>query len=172
MNTTFKTVLLTILTLSFFAIALVELSGISQTAFLNKYKGETITSTASVEDKLTPEEVVKRDEDVKKMRKTTMEVANAHYSFGKLKDGDKVRHTWVVKNTGTSPLMISNINTSCGCTAPYFSKQLIMPGREDEITLTFNSAGKSGHVTKNAHIMANTENSPFPISFDADVEPK
>lgn len=167
MNTTIKTVLLTILTLSVFAIALVELSGVSQTALLNKFNG---TGAIPAEGKLSSEELMKRDQMVKKMRKTTMEVDTTRYSFGTVKEGTKVRHTWVVKNTGTEPLMISNINVSCGCTAPYFSKDPILPGKQDEITLTFNSAGKSGHVSKNAQIIANVENSPFPIGFEADVE--
>ena len=40
MNPTLKTVLLTVLTLSLFAIALVELSGVSRTALINRFGGE------------------------------------------------------------------------------------------------------------------------------------
>lgn len=163
MNSTLKTILLTVLTLSIFAVALVELSGISQSAMFNKFRGDTT-------NKLSAEEQRKRDADIKKMAKTTMEVPDTKYNFGKIKEGQKVRHTWKVINTGTEPLMISNIVTSCGCTAPFFSREPLQPGREGEVTLEFNSAGKAGHVSKNAHILANIENSPFPISFDADVE--
>jgi len=168
MNATLKTILLTVLTLSVFAIAVVELSGVSYNAMINKY-GQA--GTAHTID-LSKDDQAKRDEEVNKLPKTTMEVPETKYSFGKMKEGDKVRHTWIVKNTGTHPLMIANVQTSCGCTAPFFPKEPILPGKEGEITLEFNSAGKEGHVQKNALIRANSDNAPFSIGFDAEVEKK
>ena len=106
------------------------------------------------------------------MPKKTMDVPNTKFDFGKMKDGDKVRHNWTVKNTGSNPLMISNVQTSCGCTAPSFPKEPILPGAEAIITLEFNSAGKEGLVNKNALIIANTDDSPFSIGFTAEVEKK
>jgi hypothetical protein len=169
MNATLKTILLTVLTLSFFAIALVELSGVSQTALFNKFGANT---EGKEEVKLTPDDKAKRDEEMKAMPKTTMEVPNTKFDFGKMKEGEKVRHNWIVKNTGSNPLMISNVQTSCGCTAPSFPKEPILPGAEAIITLEFNSAGKEGLVNKNALIVANTEDSPFSIGFTAEVEKK
>jgi len=169
MNATLKTILLTVLTLSLFAIALVELSGVSQTALFNKFG---ISAEEKQEVKLTPDDKAKRDEEVKAMPKTTMEIPNTKFDFGKVKEGEKVRHNWTVKNTGSNPLMISNVQTSCGCTAPSFPKEPILPGAEAIITLEFNSAGKEGLVNKNALIVANTEDSPFSIGFAAEVEKK
>ena len=168
MNATIKTILLTVLTLSVFAIALVELSGISSTAFFNKYGKKNNAK----EVHLAEDDQAKRDQEIKTMKKTTMEVAETKFDFGKLKDGDKVRHNYKVKNTGSEPLLIANVQTSCGCTAPSFPKAPISPGEEAEITLEFNSAGKEGRVQKNALIVANTDNSPFSIGFEAMVEKK
>lgn len=162
MNSTLKTVLLTVLTLSVFTVAILELSGVTN------YSISTLFSKGNP-NKMSREEQDKRDAEIKKMDKTTMEVPDTKFNFGTIKEGEKVRHTWKVKNTGTTPLMISNVVTSCGCTAPFFSKDPLEPGDIGEVTLEFNSAGKEGHVTKNAHILANIENSPFPISFEADV---
>lgn len=169
MNATLKTILLTVLTLSLFAIALVELSGVSQTALFNKLGAN---AEDKQEVKLTPDDKAKRDEEVKSMPKTTMEVPNTKFDFRKMKEGEKVRHNWTVKNTGNNPLMISNVQTSCGCTAPSFPKEPILPGSEAIITLEFNSAGKEGLVNKNALIIANTDDSPFSIGFTAEVEKK
>lgn len=167
MNTTIKTILLTVLTLSVFVIALVELSGVSYNALINKFGA----SKQKVEI-LPKDDQVKRDEEVKKLPKTTMEVAETKFLFGKMKEGDKAQHTWIIKNTGSNPLMIANVQTSCGCTAPFYPKDPILPGKEGEITLEFNSAGKAGHVAKNALIIANSDNSPFSIGFEAEVEKK
>lgn len=166
MNQTLKTILLTVLTLSVFAIALVELSGISQTALVNKFGSSSEAPVVS------PEDQAKRDEEVKKMAKTILDVPETKFDFGTITEGDKVRHTWVVKNIGREPLVISNVQTSCGCTAPSFNKEPILPGKEGEITLEFNSAGKAGAVQKNALIIANADNSPFSIGFTAQVNKK
>lgn len=167
MNTTVKTILLTILTLSVFAIALVELSGVSSHALFNKYNiGKGHGSAESREDQ------ARRDEEVKKMPKTTIEVLETKFDFGKIKEGDKVRHTYMVKNTGSNPLVISNVQVSCGCTAPFFPKEPIQPGKVGEVTLEFNSAGKPGMIHKNAMIIANADNTPFSIGFSAEVEKK
>jgi hypothetical protein len=164
MNATIKTILLTILTLSLFAIALVELSGVSKTALINKYG---IGGTSEHEHEQM--DIQKRDEEMKKMPKTDIEVEQIKFDFGSITDGDKVRHTWVVKNTGKEPLFISNVQVSCGCTAPFFPKQPIAPGAQGEVTLEFNSAGKEGKVDKNALIIANANNAPYSIGFTADV---
>jgi len=168
MNATIKTILLTVLTLSVFAVAIVELSGISSTALVNKYG---VKKTSDVIN-MWKDDQSKRDEEVKKLPKTTMEVPDTKFIFGAMIDGDKARHTWKIKNTGSNPLLIANVQTSCGCTAPFYPKDPILPGQEGEITLEFNSAGKEGHVQKNALIIANTDNSPFSIGFEAEVAKK
>ena len=42
-------------------------------------------------------------------------------------NGDKV---FVFKNIGTQPLIISNIQSSCGCTVPKKPEKPIMPGEK------------------------------------------
>lgn len=167
MNTTIKTILLTVLTLSVFAVALVELSGVSRTALWNKFTGEEEHTHG-----ISPEDQAKRDEEIKKMPKTHIDVVETKFDFGNMKEGEKVQHTWVVKNTGEQPLVISNVQTSCGCTVPSFSKEPVLPGKQGEITLEFNSAGKAGDVNKNALIIANADNAPYSIGFTAKVEKK
>ena len=168
MNATVKTILLTVLTLSVFAIALVELSGISNTALFNKFG----IGDPSHQHELPPNDAAARDEKMKSMPKTTIEVKETKFDFGKMKEGDKVSHAWIVKNVGQNPLFISNIQVSCGCTAPTFPKEPILPGQEGEVILEFNSAGKPGNVQKNALIMANADNAPLSIGFTAQVEKK
>ena len=37
--------------------------------------------------------------------------------FGDIVQGDKVSHVFEFENTGTEPLILSNVLTTCGCTA-------------------------------------------------------
>lgn len=77
------------------------------------------------------------------------------YNFGKIKQGDVVEHTFKFKNTGTAPLIISNIGVSCGCTTPDWTKDPIAPGKSGIITAKFNSAGKMGQQSKELTIESN-----------------
>ena len=166
MNATLKTILLTVLTLSAFTIAMIELTGVSTTAFINKLNGN---SAGIVPNKAEDEQ---RDAEVKAMPKTSFDFPESKHDFGTIHEGDKVRWSYKFKNTGDKPLMISNVVVSCGCTAPFYSKAPIAPGIDGEITLEFNSAGKEGKVVKNALVNANVDNSPYSIGVVAEVLPR
>ncbi len=164
MNQQLKTVLLTILTLSCFVIALVELSGISQTALFNKYH------LGSSDNGLDAQQVASRMHTVDTLPKTTIQIYETKYNFGKIKEGDVVKHAYKFKNTGTSPLLISKVDVSCGCTVPTFSKDPIAPGAEGEIVLQYNSKGHPGQQAKNAMVHSNAQAEAISIGFEADVQ--
>jgi hypothetical protein len=83
----------------------------------------------------------------------------SNYDFGEISQGDRVEHTFHFSNTGNEPLMITNVTTQCGCTAPKgWPRDPIPPGRSGEITLVFDSTGKFGRVNKVATVMSNAAN--------------
>ncbi len=175
MNSTVKTVLLTLLTLSALTIAMIEVSGISTTRLSDLFSSsETPTETTeSPEVKNDPNAVKKeREAQMRDMEQTEIEVEEQVHVFERIKEGDKARHTYKVKNIGDKPLFIANVQVSCGCTAPEFSKDPVLPGQIGEVTLEFNSAGKAGHQKKNALIICNASNAPYSIGFEVDVDKK
>ncbi len=94
---------------------------------------------------------------VAKADPSAIKFAEESFDFGKVTDGDKVTHIFKFSNTGTQPLIISNASASCGCTTPTWPKEPILPGKEGEISVTFNSAGKVGLQDKQITVTANTE---------------
>jgi hypothetical protein len=78
------------------------------------------------------------------------------HDFGKLKQGDKVTYKFNFANVGKSPLIITNATATCGCTTPVWPTAPIKPGEGGQITVTFNSIGKSGLQDKMITITANT----------------
>jgi hypothetical protein len=79
------------------------------------------------------------------------------FDFGKIKQGDKVSYDFKFINTGKSPLIIKDAVASCGCTIPeWHPKTPVLPGNGGVISVTFNSAGKSGLQDKQITITANT----------------
>ncbi|WP_276132100.1 DUF1573 domain-containing protein [Polluticoccus soli] len=170
MNAQLKTILLTVLTLSVFVIALVELSGVSNTALFNKYSignGGTGQMTNG-----TPDEQQKKDAQRKAMPKTTISFVDTKHNFGTITEGEVVKHAYKFKNTGEHPLLISNAVASCGCTVPSYPKEPIAPGAESEVVVEFNSKNRPGHQKKNVLIYSNAQEEAMSIGFDVDVKEK
>jgi hypothetical protein len=69
--------------------------------------------------------------------------------------GDHLVRTFQITNTGDQPLLISQVRTSCGCTAALLSDSLIEPGHKSEIKVDFNPSGYVGDVTKYIYVMSN-----------------
>ena len=81
------------------------------------------------------------------------------YDFGDIMQGDKVEHTFYFTNTGNEPLIITNVQVSCGCTVPKgWPRDPIPPNGKGELTVSFNSAGKSGRQNKPVTIISNAVN--------------
>lgn len=94
------------------------------------------------------------------------------FEFGEITQGDRVEHTFNYTNTGTVPLIISNVKTTCGCTAPDWSREALAPGESQVMTIKFNSAGKMGMQNKVITISSNAVNNPERIKITANVLPK
>lgn len=93
------------------------------------------------------------------------------HDFGDINQGDKVEETFKFTNTGTEPLLITNVQVTCGCTTPKgWPRDPIMPGGKGEITVAFNSAGKMGKQNKVVTVVSNATNSDGgQISFTANI---
>jgi hypothetical protein len=93
------------------------------------------------------------------------------HDFGDIFQGDKVEETFRFTNTGTEPLIITNVQVTCGCTTPKgWPRDPIMPGGKGELTVAFNSAGKSGRQNKVVTVVSNAVNTEgSQVSFVTNV---
>ena len=79
------------------------------------------------------------------------------HDFGDVFQGDKVSHVFKFTNTGTEPLVITNVEVTCGCTTPKgWPRDPIMPNGQGELTVAFNSAGKFGKQNKVVTVTSNS----------------
>ena len=90
------------------------------------------------------------------------------FDFGTITQGDVVEHVFKFANTGNQPLIITNIQISCGCTTPQWPREPIMPGAKGEIKVGFNSAGKLNKQNKTLPIISNSVNDAS-ITFTTNV---
>ena len=91
------------------------------------------------------------------------------HEFGEITQGDVVTHIFEYENTGNEPLIISNVRTSCGCTAPDWSREPLAPGEIGKLTIRFNSRGKMGMQNKMITITSNAQNSQERVRITGNV---
>lgn len=93
-----------------------------------------------------------------------------NHEFGEIVQGERVSYAFKFKNTGDAPLVISSASASCGCTVPEYTKVPVEPGEEGFINVTFDSAGKSGMVSKTVTLIANTIPNTKVLTISADIK--
>jgi len=76
-----------------------------------------------------------------------IELTEPTYDFGKIPQGRPVTHLFQVINKGREPLILDNVQASCGCTTPEWSELPIPPGGSSIIKVGFNAASE-GKFTK------------------------
>ena len=100
-----------------------------------------------------------------------IQIDQPKYDFTSVVQGGMVNHTFKFKNVGTAPLIISNIQVSCGCTTPEFPKDTpIAPGKTGTITAHFNSAGKFGMQNKVLTIESNSVGGTATVALVGEVK--
>ncbi|HVX49056.1 MAG TPA: DUF1573 domain-containing protein [Chitinophagaceae bacterium] len=78
--------------------------------------------------------------------------------FGAVKEGDTVKLSYNFKNTGTTPLYLCKVQTSCGCTVVNFPAKALQPGDKSQLTVTFNTRFHPGFARRLIVVTSNTSN--------------
>lgn len=92
------------------------------------------------------------------------------YEFGDVKEGEKVEHVFTFTNTGKSPLIISNVSASCGCTTPEYSTHPIAPNEEGSVKVVFDTQNQVGMQQKLITILSNAEPSRTVVQLKGQVK--
>ena len=100
-----------------------------------------------------------------------LEFRENSWDFGKIKEGNRVKHFFPFRNNGTSGLMIKDVRTSCCCTAANVSNREILPGKKGKIKVVFNSKGFSEKVNIYINVESNDPAQPLKqLIITADIE--
>lgn len=96
------------------------------------------------------------------------------HNFGKIKEQEgKVTFKFTFINTGSEPLILNDVKASCGCTAPDWSKEPVLPGKKGHISVTFDPEGRPGNFTKTISVSSNSIDNPMKmLKIMGDVIPK
>jgi hypothetical protein len=79
--------------------------------------------------------------------------------------------TWefVFRNTGSEPLLLTNVRSSCGCTIPEWPKEPIPQGGKGTIRVSYNTH-LSGTFHKSISVFSNATASPVILKIRGKVE--
>lgn len=78
------------------------------------------------------------------------------HDFGTFKEeGGKVSCTMRLVNAGDSILVITRVQSTCGCTATDYPHTGIEPGDTASVTLTYNPANRPGRFEKDVYVYTN-----------------
>lgn len=74
---------------------------------------------------------------------SSLTIMESGFDFGKIPQGKPVTHFFEVKNTGTVPFKLDNVQASCGCTTPEWDHDMVIePGKTMKIKVGYNAAAE------------------------------
>jgi hypothetical protein len=92
------------------------------------------------------------------------------HEFGEVKHKSPVIYEFEFSNNGQAPLIISEVEGSCGCTVTEYSSDPILPGKKGKIKTTFDAASL-GKFHKTIKVVANVEGGPEYLYVQGTVVP-
>jgi len=81
------------------------------------------------------------------------------HNFGKVVIGKPVTVDFKFTNVGDQPLIVSKVESSCGCTVPEYTQTPVKKGETGLIKVTFNPAGAPLPFSKIVTITSNAKTS-------------
>ncbi|MBR9998530.1 MAG: DUF1573 domain-containing protein [Cyclobacteriaceae bacterium] len=92
------------------------------------------------------------------------------HEFGKIKHKSPVSIEFEFTNKGQAPLVISEVEGSCGCTVAEYTRDPILPGKKGKVRTTFDAAAL-GKFHKTIKVVANVEGGPEYLYVQGTVVP-
>jgi hypothetical protein len=103
-------------------------------------------------------------DEISKDLKNSIKWKNTEINLGEIPQSKPVTIEFEFTNNGDSPVLITNVQASCGCTSTNYVKTPITPGETTKITAVFNAAAK-GVFKKNVTVTTNADESPKTLTF-------
>lgn len=77
------------------------------------------------------------------------------HDFGEIEQGANGDAEFRFRNIGSEPLILAHVRTGCGCLAPIWSREPVMPGEFGTITLRYDT-NRLGHIGRASVVTSNS----------------
>ncbi len=99
--------------------------------------------------------------------------SNRAHDFGTIKEvNGAVSYDFEFVNAGTAPILIKNVESSCGCTSPQWSRQPVLPGQKGFVKATFDPKDRPGFFDKTITVYSNAKPTVVELKIKGTVEGK
>lgn len=80
--------------------------------------------------------------------------------------------SFIFKNEGTVPLILNNVQASCGCTTPEWTREPLAPGAKGIIKVSYDPRNRPGVFNKTIRVSSNAENADIVLTILGEVTPR
>jgi len=106
-------------------------------------------------------------------KEATISWDKTEHDFGNFKEEDGVQTaTFEFTNTGSTPLFVTNVRSSCGCTTPDWTKDPVQPGEKGYVKAAYNPRNRPGRFNKAVTVTTNTTPPSTVLRIKGDVTPR
>lgn len=108
-------------------------------------------------------------DDIKSAPQTSVNVDKVSMSLRHFDWQEEQKTSFIIKNVGSKPLFIQDVNTSCGCTTVSYSREPVQPGKEATLVVTY-KAEHPEYFNKTITVYCNAESSPIRLTISGDAK--
>ena len=92
------------------------------------------------------------------------------HNFGRIKEeGGRVLYKFKFNNIGKKPIIITRVESSCGCTTPDWTRSPVLPGKEGFVGAEFDPNERPGVFNKHVKVYTNVTKEPIKLVIKGDV---
>ena len=103
---------------------------------------------------------------------TTVHVPDSVRHYYPVLAGEVLSISYLLENTGDQPLVIRDIQASCGCIVPRLDSRMLLPGKQMRLLFKYESAKNLGYADHTIRIYGNIEPGGMcQLKFDVNVVP-
>ena len=119
----------------------------------------------------TAEKKDKAKKETKTTTKSPITFKTLKIERAEIKYDSKEPFVFEFKNTGKTPLIITNVQTSCGCTAAEKPTERIAKGKSSKIVVNYDTK-RVGQFTKTITVTTNVSTEPIILTITGKVLPQ
>jgi len=91
------------------------------------------------------------------------------HDFGTIIEGERVVCYFDYRNEGEEDLLITEVEATCGCTTPNWSREPLKPGEQETLEIVFDASGRSGEQRKLVTVKSNASKKVVQLTIRARV---
>jgi hypothetical protein len=100
-----------------------------------------------------------------------IQFASVVHDYGTIQQGSDGGCEFKFENKGKTPLVLSNVRASCGCTVPTWPREPILPGSTGVIKVMYNT-NNIGNFNKSITVSSNAKNAEVILNIKGSVVAK